>query len=316
MTERFRLFPEQASAGASQVDSLYFVLLAISGVVVVGVCGLIILFAVRYRCGSRASRAGARDSHIPLELTWSAVPLAILMTIFFWGATVYIEANQPPRDALELFVVGKQWMWKIWHPRADGEINELHVPVGRPVRLTMISEDVIHSFYIPAFRKKMDVLPDRYTTLWFKADRTGEYDLFCAEYCGTAHSEMIGRVVVMPKAEYARWLSSAAREPDAVVGQQLFTRFGCADCHRPGPEARGPSLAGLFGSVVPLADGSKTRADEAYLRRAILDPQTHVVAGYQPVMPTFRGQVGERGVYQIIEYLKTLSQSRPSGPAE
>jgi cytochrome c oxidase subunit 2 len=203
--------------------------------------------------------------------------------------------------------MGKQWMWKAQHPLGKSEINMLHVPVNQPVKLIMTSQDVIHSFYIPAFRVKKDVLPGRYTELWFEATKTGEYHLFCAEYCGTEHSQMIGSVVVMEQLEYERWLSgNVAGESMAAAGQRLFEQRGCASCHAGTSDARGPALAGLFGKEVQLEDGRTVTADESYLRESILNPQAKVVAGYSPVMPTFEGQISEEGLLQLVAYIKSL----------
>jgi cytochrome c oxidase subunit II len=239
------------------------------------------------------------------------VPLAITMVAFFWGARIFAALVEPPADALEAFVVGRQWMWKVQHLEGRREIDELHVPVGRPMKLTMTSEDVIHSFYVPAFRVKQDAVPGRYSTIWFEATKPGTYHLFCAEYCGTLHSGMIGRVVAMEPAEYQAWLSEASEGGTPVasvadLGAQLFQSQGCVSCHRAGDTQRGPHLEGLFGSTVRLAGGGTLVADERYLRDSILDSNKQVVEGYQPVMPTYRGLLTEEQVLQLIAYIKGL----------
>jgi cytochrome c oxidase subunit 2 len=233
------------------------------------------------------------------------------MIAFLWGAQIFAALVDPPADSLEAFVVGRQWMWKIQHLEGRREIDELHVPVGRPVRLTMTSEDVIHSFYVPAFRVKMDAVPGRYSTVWFEATKPGTYHLFCAEYCGTLHSGMIGRVVAMEPAEFQAWLSGTAEGGTLNVsvaeqGAQLFESLGCVSCHRAGEMQRGPQLVGLFGSTVHLAGGGTVVADERYIRESILDSSAKVVEGYQPLMPTYRGLINEEQVLQLIAYIKGL----------
>jgi cytochrome c oxidase subunit 2 len=232
------------------------------------------------------------------------------MVMFYWGAKLYYDIRTPPANAIELQVVGKQWMWKIQHPQGRGEINELHIPVGRPIRLRMISEDVIHSFYIPAFRTKMDVLPGRYTIQWFEATKPGEYDLFCAEYCGTEHADMRGRVIAMNPADYANWLASTVAETPQALGSKLFTQFRCNTCHDDHSELRSPPLHGIFNNTVALADGRTIDADDTYLRESIVNPMAKVTAGFQPLMPTYQGQLSEEQLSQIIEYIKSLPPRR------
>jgi len=316
MLNNLPFFPPQASTSAAQVDALYFYLIGISGLMSLLIAGLLIGFAVRYRRRSRASRAGAVDGSMKLELIWTIIPFFVAMSIFVWGAGVFFHLSRPPDDAMNILVVGKRWMWKLQHLNGRREINELHVPLGRAVRLTMTSEDVIHSFYVPAFRVKADVLPGRYTSLWFEPTRPGRYHLFCAEYCGTRHSGMVGWVVVMRPEEFQTWLGGDARDvAPARAGERLFTNLGCATCHNPGSGARGPSLQGVFGSTIALKGGARASADESYLRESILDPQAKLVDGYEALMPTFRGLVGEEGLMQIIEYLKTLepAAAQPGG---
>jgi cytochrome c oxidase subunit 2 len=318
MQPKIHLLPEQASSLAGQVDSLYLWLVGISVFFSLLIAALILVFAVRYR--RRAPReVGSRfDSSLLLEVTWSVIPLLIVLGTFFWGAKLYFGMFRPPADAVEYFVTGKQWMWKIQHPTGQREINQLHVPIGVPIKLTMTSEDVIHSFFVPAFRVKADVLPGRYTTLWFKATEKGTYHLFCTEYCGAEHSKMIGQVVVMDREEYQAWLAGGATGVSmAAAGEQLFTQLACSTCHKADATGRGPVLVGVFGSQVRLANGSTLIADENYLRESILNPMAKVVYGYQPVMPTYQGQLSEEGLLQLISYLKTqkVPPSAPEPPA-
>jgi cytochrome c oxidase subunit 2 len=238
------------------------------------------------------------------------------MTIFAWSAGLYFEQYRPPKNAVEVYVVGKQWMWKIQHTTGQREINQLHVPVGRKIKLIMTSEDVIHDFFIPAFRIKTDVLPGRYTSQWFEATKAGTYHLFCAEYCGMNHSGMIGSIIVMEPREFDNWLSgNTSQQPPAVAGQQLYQTLGCASCHgATGEGGRGPTLTGLFGSQVSLANGQTLRADEAYIRESIVNPHVKLVAGFGPIMPTFQGQVTEEQLVQLIAFIKSLQgATQPSG---
>jgi cytochrome c oxidase subunit 2 len=307
MEPTFRLFPEQASTVAPQVDALYGFLVAVSAFFTVAIFLAIVYLAYKYRHGRPKDRPWTHPQQLWwLEALWIAIPLVLTMVMFFWGAWLYFEIRTSPRGAMQLQVVGKQWMWKIYHPQGRSEINELHVPVGRPIELRMISEDVIHSFFIPDFRVKMDVLPDRYTTMWFEATRPGEYHLFCAEYCGTEHADMRGRVIAMDPDEYVEWLQGAAAERPQTAGRQLFTQFRCHTCHGEGAELRSPPLHDLAGSTVALADGRTVYADETYLRESIINPAAKVTAGYPPLMPTYQGQLSEEQLVQIIEYIKSL----------
>jgi cytochrome c oxidase subunit 2 len=308
MDTSFRLFPDQASTVAPRVDALYFFLIGMSVFFTVLIAGLIVLFALRYRRGSKADRT-LGHGHMWAEAVWIGVPLVISMVIFVWAAKLYFFMVRPPADAMEINVVAKQWMWKFQHPQGNREIDNLHVPAGRPVKLRMISQDVIHSFFVPAFRTKQDVIPGRYTTTWFEATQLGEFHLFCAEYCGTNHSLMKGRVTVMAPADYQAWLGGTTLgEPPAVAGQRLFEQLRCASCHQAaaGVATRGPPLEGLFGQQVPLVNGQKVLADDDYLRESILKPRAKVVAGFQPIMPTFEGQVSEEGLMNLIAYIKSL----------
>jgi cytochrome c oxidase subunit 2 len=313
MDKEFRLLPEQASALSGQVDFLFYSLVALSIFFALLIFFLIYIFAVRYRRRSEEEMPKQIPGLIPLELLWSVIPLGLGLIIFTWGAKLYFNAYTPPKDTLEMYVVGKQWMWHIQHPTGQREINEMHIPIGQPIKLTMATEDVIHSFYIPAFRVKKDVVPGRYTTMWFEATKPGEYHLFCAEYCGTKHSQMGGRVVVMEPLQYQQWLSGGqAAELPVVAGEKKFQQLACNTCHAAQPGARGPSLVGLFGAPVQLQTGTRVIADEAYLRESILNPKAKIVAGYQPIMPTFQGQISEAALLQIIAYIKSLGKEGTS----
>ena len=313
MWEGFPLFPEQASTIAEGVDSLYFFLVGISVFFSVLIFTLVFVFAVIYRRRSETERPKHVEGSTSLEIFWSVVPLVLVMIMFTWGASLYFKNARAPDNAMEMHVVGKQWMWKIQHPEGRREINELHVPVGRPVRLVMTSEDVIHSFFIPAFRIKMDVLPGRYTTAWFEATKAGEYHLFCAEYCGNEHSRMVGKVVVMEAPAYERWISGETGESLAVLGERLFSEMRCDTCHRADGGGRGPSLEDVFGHQVLLESGETVLADESYIRESVLNPRAKVVSGFLPLMPTFQGQLEEEQLLQIIAYLRTLSSADQRG---
>ncbi len=308
----FPLLPDSASTISDQIDALFFFLVAVSVFFSLIITIALAFSAARYRKGSTASRKGALSDYLPLELAWSIIPLIIAMFIFGWSAKLYLDMHVAPANAMEVYVVGKQWMWKIQHPGGNREINELHVPVGRPVKLIMTSQDVIHSFYIPAFRVKQDVLPGKYTTQWFEATKPGEYHLFCAEYCGTSHSGMIGKVIAMEPADYEKWLSgtSSAGIAMASSGAEVFERFGCKTCHRQDTGLRGPALDGLWGKQVKLADGKTIVADQEYIRESILNPGAKTVAGYQQLMPTYKNQLTNEQVNQLIEYVRSLSATQ------
>jgi cytochrome c oxidase subunit 2 len=304
----FPLFPEQASTMAPRVDALFFFLIAVSVFFVALIFLVILVFAVKYRRRADDERPEPIEGKLWLEVLWSVIPFGLTMVMFVWGALIFFDIYNPPDDALEISVVGRQWMWKAQHPTGQSEINELHVPLGQPVKLMMTSEDVIHDFFLPAFRVKQDVLPGRYTSVWFEATKTGVYHLFCAEYCGTQHSGMIGRLVVLEPTEFERWLSGGATGMSMVdQGAGLFKRFGCETCHRAGGTQQGPTLAGLFGKTVQLQGGNIVTADENYIRESILDPRAKIVSGYQPIMPTFKGLVSEEGLLQLIAYIKSLN---------
>src|SRR5881628_1715023 len=302
------LFPERASTMAWRVDALYFFLIVVAVFFSLLIAGLIVFYAVKYRRRSPRSVGAAIHGGLLLEIAWSVIPLMITMVIFVWGASVFFAMSHPPDETLNIYVVGKQWMWKFQHLDGTREINELHVPVGRAVKLIMTSEDVIHDVFVPAFRVKADVLPGRYTHIWFQATKPGRYHLFCAEYCGTRHSGMIGEVVVMDPSEYQIWLSGGAPEGSlAAAGEKLFQDLACVTCHRPDAQGRGPVLEGLFGKTVTLQSGETVTVDEAYIRESILQPAAKIAAGFQPIMPTFQGLVTEEQLLELVEYVKSLS---------
>jgi cytochrome c oxidase subunit 2 len=310
MSKDFKLHPDLASTFAWQVDSLYFLLVALSVLFTVGIFVVLVLFSVKYRRRSEDERPKPVHGSTALELAWSIIPLFMAIGVFTLGAEIYFRMYKPPADAIDIFVVGKQWMWKIQHPEGVREINELHVPVNQPIKLTMTSEDVIHAFSIPAFRTKRDVVPGRYNTMWFEATETGEFHLFCAEFCGTQHSTMIGKVIVMKAEDYQEWLAGGASGESMVeAGARQFQQLGCATCHKAESGGRGPSLVGIFGEPVQLQTGEIITVDEAYVRESILAPAAKLVNGYQAIMPTFQGQISEETLMQLLTYIKSLSES-------
>jgi cytochrome c oxidase subunit 2 len=316
MFTNFPFFPQQASVQAAQVDGIYFFMLAVTAFFSLLIAGLIVVFAVKYRRRDEDEVGVPIHGSLALELLWTVIPFLITMVMFGWGAKVFFDLYRPPAGAMEIYVVGKQWMWKAQHMDGQREINELHVPVGRAVKLIMGSEDVIHSFFIPAFRVKADVVPGRYNVLWFTASQPGTYHLFCSQYCGTKHSGMIGSVIAMEPSDFQAWLGGGnASDTPAVAGEKLFQSQGCIACHRQGAAIQGPLLANVFGSTVTLQNGATVVADEAYIRESIVNPQAKVVAGFQPLMPTFQGLVSEEQLMQLIAYVKSLSTpgSAPAG---
>jgi cytochrome c oxidase subunit 2 len=299
----FPFWPWTASQAAAAVDHLFIFLLVVCGTVAAGIFLTIVYFAIKYRRRAEDEIGALQPSPVWMEITWTAIPLMIFLFIFGWGVKVYFEIYSPRENALQVYVVGKQWMWEIQHPNGQREINHLHVPLNQQVQLVITSQDVIHSFYVPAFRIKRDAVPGMYNTVQFRPTRAGEYHLFCAEYCGTEHSHMIGSVTVMDPQDYARWLAGAPRgEPLAAVGERLYIQMGCTNCH--GNIA--PSLNGLYMKGVGLADGRVATADEQYLRESILDPGAKIVGGFPNIMPTFRGVVDEVGLQALVEYIKSL----------
>ena len=301
------LFPDQASTLAPEVDNLYFFITAVTAFFAVLVVIFVIVFAVKYR-DRTGERVGAPiTGSIPLELGWSIIPFFISMAIFAWATVVFFQIVRAPDQTLEIYSTGKRWMWRFQHVDGQSEINQLHVPLGRPVKVIFTSEDVLHSLYIPAFRIKADAIPGRYSSIWFTPTKAGEYHLFCAEYCGTQHSGMIGTVVVMEPNEYQAWLSGGGGGLTmAARGEQLFQQLGCVGCHLNDGSGRGPSLTGKYGAQEALANGTTVNIDDTYIRESILNPQARLVAGYGPVMPTFQGLVNEEGLMSLIEYIKSL----------
>src|SRR5438477_5846895 len=310
--DRFRLFPPQASTTSHEVDALFFALTLISLFFMVVIFLPIIFFSVKYRRGSPADRSNPRSGSFLIESGWTIGPIFLSLGLFAWGALAYFRIEQKPANAIEVQVVAKQWMWKLQHAEGKREINELHVPVNQTIALTLTSQDVIHSFFVPAFRVKQDVVPGRYTSEWFKPTRPGEYHIFCSQFCGTQHAQMIGRVVVMEPADYENWLKSG--EPTdsiALAGQSLSHDRGCSGCHAPNSRFHAPLLEGLYRKPVPLSDGTMVTADDQYLRDSILQPATQISAGYENIMPSFSGHLSEEEIMQLIAYLKAIGKQEP-----
>ncbi len=320
----FNLIPfllEEASENAGRYDALFFGITAITGVFAVIVAVAIIALTLRYRRGQKVDRSNAPLYGLTIEIIWTAVPLVAVMGMFVWSTTLFFSNKKEPANALQVYVVGKQWMWKIQHPEGRWEMNELHIPLNQPIKLTMTSEDVIHSFFIPAFRLKQDVFPGQYSTMWFKPTKAGTYNLFCAEFCGTNHSGMVGTVTVMPPADYQRWLSTGTYQPSiAAQGEKLFRQFGCSGCHGAAASVRAPLLDGIYGNPVavqiPRGDVPLERvpattltADDRYIHDSILLPEREIAAGFKPIMPTYKDRLNEEQILQIIAYLKSLGRS-------
>jgi cytochrome c oxidase subunit 2 len=301
-------FTTEASEHAATIDTIFYSLVALSVVITLIVFGLTIGFSLHYRRGSKAKRGPLpKLAQREFEIGWTSATIFLFLFIFWWAASSQLSALSPPKNALEIHVVAKQWMWKVEQPSGIREIDEIHVPAGKPILLTMTSQDVIHSLFLPALRLKQDVLPDRFTYLWFTADKTGTYELTCAEYCGTEHSRMSGRIVIMKPAAYAEWIASQPQTPGlAQEGEALFRSLGCSGCHSTASSIHAPDLHGVFGRTVHLSDGRTVTADEAYLRDSILQPGRDVVAGFEPIMPSFKGQVDESQMIRLLAYLKSL----------
>ena len=311
------IFPEQASTFAADVDALYFFILATCAFFAIAVSIAVVYFGIRYH-KKHDGEIGARiEGSLPLELLWSVIPTIIAMVMFGWGASVFYHLRRPPAEAMHIYAVGKQWMWKFQHLDGQREINELHIPAGQPIKITLSSEDALHSLYFPAFRTKIDAIPGRYTELWFEAQTPGQYHIFCAEYCGTNHSGMIGTVTVLEPAKYQAWLQGGSNDGTlAQRGAKLFNDLACSTCHLDSGQGRGPTLADIVGTTVALQDGSSVVVDEAYLRESILNSQAKVVKGFQPLMPTFQGLVSEENLVALIEHVKSLSpHATPAAPA-
>jgi cytochrome c oxidase subunit 2 len=313
------IFPHSASNFAPRIDALYAYLVTVSAFFSILIASLIVFFAVKYRRKSESEIPAPMDEHsaggMLLEITWSVIPLLLSLVMFGWGAIIFFDESKPPSDAMEIWVTGKQWMWKIQHLEGTREINELHVPVNRNIRLTLTSEDVIHDFYVPAFRTKTDVVPGRYTTEWFRPTKVGQYHLFCAEYCGTKHSGMIGTIYVMEPSEYDAWLTGGGGMGSmAQKGEALFQQLGCVTCHVSDGHGRCPKLEGLWGTKVELKGGATVTADASYVRESIVNPLAKIVNGYEPIMPTFQGLVSEDQIQQLIEYVKSIGPKQQGAP--
>ena len=307
------LFPEAASSFASEVDALYLFIVAVSAFFTVAVSIAVVVFGIQYR-RRHADEIGAHiEGSLPLELAWSIIPTIISMVMFAWGASLFYHIRVPPAEGLQIYAVGKQWMWKFQHTGGQREINELHVPAGRPVKILVTSEDVLHDLYFPSFRTKIDAIPGRYMPMWFTATKPGRYHIFCAEYCGTKHSGMIGEVIVMEPQQYQTWLAGGASEGTmAERGGKLFNDLACSSCHLDSGQGRGPALKDIIGKLVEFTDGSTGVIDEGYLRDSILNSQAKVVKGFTPLMPTFQGLISEEGLAALIEHIKSLSPQAPS----
>ncbi len=306
--------PPAASTIAEGVDRLYLVLSGITVFFSVLIFSIIFVFMVKYRRRKEDEIPVATHTPLLVELAWTIIPSLICAVLFVWTAAIYVQNGRPPRSSIEVFVIGKQWMWHLQHPEGPREINELHVPVGVPIKLTMTSQDVIHDFYVPAFRVKKDVLPGRFTSLWFEATETGTYHLFCAQYCGTNHSEMIGWIYVMSSSDYANWLAGGEKsESLAQLGERLFSQYGCDNCHASESNARAPSLVGVYGRPQKFATGETRVVDESLIQQAILTPNSVRLPNYQPLMPTYQGQIDQEQMLELIAYIKSLGSEERKG---
>lgn len=307
----YALFPQQASTFASNVDQLFWFFMLVCGSAGTIIALLVLAFAIRYRAGAKRFKESPHHS-LPLELGWTLPTIVAFIAMFTWGAKVFLDLYTPPEDAAEIYVTGKQWMWKVQHPNGRREINELHVPVDTDIVLNLTSEDVIHSFFVPAFRTKRDAVPGRYNRMWFKSTDEGEFHIFCAEYCGTDHSRMIGTVYVQSQQEHQDWLRGGAEQLVSMEqkGGLIYTRYSCGTCHDSSGAERGPSLADIYGTKRELTGGGSVIVDEEYLRESLIKPRAKVVAGYAPIMPTFKGQISEQGINELIAYIKSLSPNR------
>ena len=306
-------WPDTAAINAVVVNNLFIAELCLAGLIVASVLVLMLTFCVRYRHTSAASRANLVEKTWHFEIGWTAATLGLFLILFVYGASIYIWLFQAPQGDEEVYVVGKQWMWKVEHPGGQREIDAVHVPVDKTIRVVMASQDVIHSFFVPAFRVKRDVVPGTLETLWFKPNKTGTFRLECTQYCGLQHATMAGAVVVMDGPDYARWLTEqGVHDSLAQQGGEVFRAHGCSGCHDANSTVHAPSLAGLYGTLVHLQDGSVRLADEAYIRDCILNPRSFTVAGYPPVMPDFTGQLGEDDLMKLIAYIKSLGRQETS----
>jgi cytochrome c oxidase subunit 2 len=308
MIERLPLFPESASSVSGEVNAFFISMLILCTAVALGIACFLIYCAIRYHRHAENELGSQKRYNIPIEVAWTVVPFVLFLGMFGWGAKMYFDIERPPNNAIGMYVVAKQWMWKIQHPEGQREINELHIPAGQAVKLTMTSEDVIHSFFVPAFRTKQDVLPGRYTTIWFAATKPGRYHLFCSQYCGTNHSGMVGWIYVMNQTDYQRWLTQGAAEGSlASTGEKYFHQFGCANCHHFGNQGRCPDLRDLYMRPVQLTNGQTILADDSYIREKLHDPNAQIPLGFAPnVMPNFTDVVSEEQVVALISYIKAL----------
>ena len=301
----------EASANAAQADLLIGGLVAVSAAALALVFGLMLYYVIRYRHDSPVDRGKIAERTFGFEMAWTTGTLLIFFGLFIWGAVIYVQLYRPPSDTLKVYIVAKQWMWKVEHAGGQREIDTLHVPVNKPIELVMTSQDVIHDFFVPAFRLKRDVLPGQYETLWFRPDEIGTYHLICSQLCGAGHAAMIGSVVVMSDPAYASWLAqNGASGTLAQQGQELFIRYGCSGCHGGHGTVRAPSLIGLYGSPVPLSDGSTVVADDRYIRDSILQPEQQIVASYAPMMPSFKGVIGEDDLLRLVAYIESLGAEK------
>jgi cytochrome c oxidase subunit 2 len=309
-----QLLPESASTFATEWNWLFWMLVALCGAITIAIAAVLIYWMIRYRRRRENELPTQIQGNMKLEAAWTVIPLIIFLGMFGWGAKVYFDIERPPDNARNVWVVGKQWMWKMQFATGQREINTLHVPVGEPIRLTMTSQDVIHSFFVPAFRIKQDVLPNRYTTIWFEATRPGRYHLFCAEYCGTKHSGMIGWIYAMEPHEFQRWLTEGGAEGSlASTGEKIFHQYGCANCHHFETQDRCPMLRNLYGRPVRLIGGETIVADDTYIRNKILRPRDQQIEGFKPIMPTFDGQLNEDQVIALIAYIKAIGPQPGAG---
>ncbi len=318
MFDEFKWLPEQASTIAPEVDMLMLFIVVVTVFITAAVSILTIVFAVKFRRKSETYIPAPMHGNVPLEIAWTFIPVLICLVMFSWGVKVYSNIVVPPVDSLDIYAVGRQWMWKVQHPEGQREINTLHVPIGRPVKITITSEDVLHCFSLPAFRVKQDAVPGRYSSLWFEATKVGTYPLYCSEYCGTEHSRMIGKVIVMEENDYQNWLSSGAESGQALQGRKLFAKLQCVTCHTGNAQAKAPNLEGIYRKHIPIShmNGKKmpestiVYADDAYLRESILYPNAKVASGWESIMPTYQGLVTEEELLQVIAYIKSLNQGQ------
>lgn len=303
--------PPAYSTIANDVDNLFYFILYLSLAFFVIVTVGSLYLAIRYRHKGKRKLTSGLSHNIPLEIIWTLIPTILVFIIFAWGFRDFLRMQVVPKDAMEIKVTAQKWFWSFEYPGGINEVNKLVVPVNKPVKLLMSSTDVIHSFFVPAFRTKMDVLPNRYTTLWFEATQEGEFEIYCTEYCGKGHSEMTGSVVVMREQDYLNWLNTAAEASAELssieYGEQLYRTKACVTCHSiDGSANQGPTWQGVFGSTERLADGSEVVVDENYIRESILNPNEKITAGYQPIMPSFQGILSERDVDALIAYIKSI----------